>query len=616
MPSLRVRHSPGADSLTLAPVRQMMTSRPYEAASAAGGSRRFQTAILVAMVLAGAIALSPNNVDPDLWGHVQYAEDALVDGRLHRTATHTYTAADHRWINHENLSELALALGYRYLGARGLLIAKTLLGLAVLGLMIRAAMRRGVSLPVVCGFLLLVAAALTSFWAMRPQLSSFVLLALMVVLLEQAFRDWHDGQRVDYRWLLPLPLLFAVWANSHGAFVAGVCLLLAYLGARSLQALLRNRKDAAPTVLRLTCVGIVCAAATLLNPYGIELHAWLLESLRHPRPEISEWAAPKPSDAFFFPFVLLSVVGLAAWFGSRRRRDWTHGVLLALCLWQAASHSRHIALFAILAGFWIPVHLESLLRRLRQTKHTGDSPPEAIPAITERDPTTTSSRARWLLAAGLAGVFALLAFKLAWRLGDFPVEKESYPVGAVQFMAENDLSGRLVVAFNWAQYAIAALAPDVQVAFDGRFRTCYPQEVIDMHFDFLLGDIPGARYRTTPGPVDPTRVLHYGKPDLVLVDRRFAHSAGVMEEQQDDFVLLYQDALAQVWGRRSVYDAPSSPRYLASARRSITDRAPEGSVTWPALPERTKFRPVAQHADARPQAAKKHSDFHNGEEAS
>src|SRR5688572_20427679 len=83
-------------------------------AATAASNRWLERGFFAALLLACAIALSPNTVDPDLWGHVQYAEDALAEGTLHRKATHTYTAVGYPWVNHENLSEFALALGNRY----------------------------------------------------------------------------------------------------------------------------------------------------------------------------------------------------------------------------------------------------------------------------------------------------------------------------------------------------------------------------------------------------------------------------------------------------------------------------------------------------------------------
>ena len=183
----------------------------------------------------------------------------------------------------------------------------------------------------------------------------------------------------------------------------------------------------------------------------------------------------------------------------------------------------------------------------------------------------------------------LQSFALVRRLTDFPVDRSFYPVDAIQFMADRQLEGKLVVSFNWAQYSIAALAPDVQVAFDGRFRTCYPQEIVDMHFDFLLGEFGGKRCRSPrSGPVDGSRVLKFGSPDLVLLDRRYEESVAVMQREADkqnpEWVLIYRRPSCRIVGtRRSVRRSeqrallsgrcPSSGRRTAGWRRTVASAA-------------------------------------------
>lgn len=537
-------------------------------------SRWIQRGFLLAILLACGIALANNEPDPDLWGHVRYAQDALASGKLHRTATHTFTAEGYRWINHENLAELALAQGYELLGARGLVIAKATFGFIVLGLMIFASLKRGASLPVAGCYLLLTALTLSAFWAMRPQLASFLLLTAVVVLLNAAFAEWQSVQRIRFGFLWLLPPLFTVWTNSHGAFVAGVCLVSGYLGIRGIELIVRrDGGNGRKYYWHLVGIGSACWLFTLFNPYGMKLHLWLAESLGNPRPEITEWAAPRFSDEFFMPFVALSLLSLVALIGTRKKRDPAQLALLVLCFWQATCHVRHIALFAILAGFWVPVHLDSTLARFRRTNSSEPAKPMDL----------TGFR---VMGVALLFVFVLLFTKLSSRLSDFPVKKSKYPVAALQYIADHDLNGRLVVSFDWAQYALAALAPDTKVQFDGRFRTCYPQEVIDMHFDFLIGDSKENRCRAaSSGPFDATRILQHGEPNLILVDRRFRHSVNVMEQQQQDFVLLYQDSTAQVWGRTSVYDDPAGPNYLTPLQRKVTDEIQVGSVTWPAFPQ-------------------------------
>jgi hypothetical protein len=52
-------------------------------------------------------------------------------------------------------------------------------------------------------------------------------------------------------------------------------------------------------------------------------------------------------------------------------------------------------------------------------------------------------------------------------------------------------------------------------------------------------------------------------------------------------VLLYQDSLAQLWGRSTRYDDPQKSDYLPPENRDVTDALQAGFVPWPALPQTT-----------------------------
>jgi hypothetical protein len=262
---------------------------------------------------------------------------------------------------------------------------------------------------------------------------------------------------------------------------------------------------------------------------------------------------------------------------------------MTLTLWQSLSHVRHIPFFAIPFGFWMAIHVESVLRRFHIVRDETDRSGESASKMSRR-----MQRAFGALF-GLA--FLLLGFRLYVRLSEMPVERKDYPVAAFQYMADQDLQGRMVVTFNWAQYAIAAFGPrdhcgdrsdgGVLISFDGRFRTCYPQEVIDMNFDFVLGDLK-ARYRSPNSPpFDDERVLKSGDPELVLINREQPHGVNVMFRNQHGWTLLYQDRIAQLWGLASKYDDPRGVHYVPQDRRRITDDEQSGSVPWPALPVRS-----------------------------
>ncbi len=575
-------------------------------------TRWLDRAVVCATLLTCAIALAPNVPDPDLWGHVQYGRDWLAQG-FHTTATYTYTAEGYRWINHENLAELILAVGMDTFGPIGMLIAKCLAGVSVISLIMLQAKRAGVGMIAICVTSLLVAINLTYFWPMRPQLLSWLCYTLLLALLSWCFQGWeghswlhrlerngvdaapkapeYSSFRMRFLWFAPV--ILCVWANSHGGFVAGYCIFVAYLSLRGIEAYSCRGRESFGLLRRFAMMMIAGGLATLINPYGPGLHVWMFESLGTPRPEIMEWRAPEMFSTLMLPLWLMMFSWFAVLLLTRRSRDVTHLVILALTLWQSLSHVRHIPFFAIPFGFWMAIHVESVLRRFNIVRGDMDQQRETASKL--------SHRMQWCFGTVFTLAFMLLGFRLYVRISEMPVERKDYPVAAFQYIADQDLQGNMVVTFNWAQYAIAALGPrdhaddGLRVSFDGRFRTCYPQEVIDMNFDFVLGDLE-ARYRSPESPpFDDERALTFGAPEIVLINREQPHGVNVMFRNQDRWTLLYQDRIAQVWGLAAKYNDSRGRHYIATDRRKITDDEQTGTVPWPALPARVgQIRRLAQ----------------------
>ena len=577
---------------------QKMNSTSHES-NGSRGQNIMAGSIIMLTLLVSALAMAPNVADPDLWGHVQFGRDVLNAKAIPETNGFSFTSHDYRWINHENLSEVCLAWTVDNFGNQGLLWGKFLLSLFVISSLLVFNLRNGVGLIPTCILTTLVAWNLGYHWSFRPQLSSFVCYTCLLILLQYCFVGWrgkwvfpfaqsfkrndantelnYSLSRLRFLWLAGL-ILF-VWANSHGGYVAGLCLFIAYLGCRGIEVALSSRPHANKLLARFAMMGGVAVLATLVNPYSYRLPLWLLESLGSPRPEILDWSSSQLLSLVGFKFWALVIAAVVAIAGSRKSLDFTECFLLVITLWQALSHFRHVPFFAIAAGFFIGPHLNSVLQRLQGQASS--------------DWQFNSLKSKIATATLVVLMFGALCIRLGDRLSQIKVERNQFPVDAFQFMSEQRLGGRLVVTYDWAQYAIGVfgvrenLRPGqalTEVAFDGRFRTCYPQEIVDMHFDLLFGD-KTERHRS-PGskPIDPTRVLRYGAPNLVLIKRKGELSESVMETQTEHWVLLYEDQVAQLWGQRKIYDNPSSPTYISPEQRIRSDVKPLGYVEWPAMP--------------------------------
>ena len=582
----------------------MVLTQPHLSAVSADTARWFDRGVLLAIVLAASVALSFNEADPDLWGHIQYGRDALTSG-LPATTTYSYIAEDYPWINHEILAELALAIANDTFGGTGLLLLKAAFGVGVLAMMIWSAVKQRTGLLATAVVVLLAAMGLSNHWTLRPQLFSYVSFTLLLALLSWCFEGWEGTWQLRWPWRKPgtldesqplvyssfrmrflwlVPILMMLWANAHGGFLAGYCVFVAYLGLRSVEAFCRRGWDAAALVRRFALMAIAAGLATFINPYSFRFHIWLYHDLAVPRPEILEWRAPDFMDPADLPFALLIGLAVVAVAASRRQRDFTQLVILSLILWQSLVHLRHVAFFAIAVGLWLSPHVDSALQRVKVAK-PGASMFDSI-----------GMGARWASAVGLAVAYLACGTQLFWQLRELRVDRESYPVSAFQYIGREGLTGRMFVTFNWAQYSLAAFGPrqpggeGLLVHVDGRCRTSYSQQMLDEHFDFLMGPVPPEmRYRgPDSGPVDRQLALSHGNPDLVLINRNQLPSVEVMQQNRDQWTLLYQDSLVQLWGRMSKYGDPQSPAFIPAERRVLGDEPQRGYVSWPALP---KYQP-------------------------
>jgi hypothetical protein len=483
--------------------------------------------IVHALWIATALRLLlPSFADPDLWGHLLFGS-LLLSGTLPAVNGFAYTAADHPWMNHEILAEVSMAAVYNLGGAPGLVTLKVAIGLATLLIVWRTARRRSddavaSSIATAAG-----ASIMAPGLMIRPQI--FTLLFLAAVVAELAKHDYRPRGRV---WLLPL--LVAIWVNTHGGVIAGVG--LAGAGVLTALAWRLRRRTVAPGEILRSCVFLaLLAGALLLNPYGVALVRFLFLDVT-PHVPITEWAPVTLTDLSFPLFKVLLLVAAAQCLRGRTRPEET--VVLALAAVAALTHQRHIPLFAIVAtplaattiaelahacGTWVPAH--AVRRGL------------------------TAAAALQLALAGITGV---------QTGGRIVVDPWTYPVQALRFLAQNDIAGNVALPFRWGEYALWSLPPGSRVAVDGRFTTAYPDDLLAAAWRFMSGE-----------PEWDTLLTDY-PTDIVVADRRQAPA--VLLRNHEDWEYVYSDPVSVVFIRRVPAQAETLARF--SAKQLRYDDAP------------------------------------------
>jgi len=450
----------------------------------------------MALLVLAVLIIRPTIADPDLWGHLRFGLDTLELHSVCRADTYSYLTAGQRWINHEWLSEVLFALAYSATGAAGLNLLRLAAGFGTLAICYRWLSRRVENAVLL--LLLVLPVIHYGLATVRPQLFTYLLFAIVLSALVLA----EEGR---WRRLWLLPALFALWANLHGGFLAGLAVVFVW----GVVHLAWNR---GADWQRIVPVCLLCALATLLNPYGAELPAFLLRTAVGPRADIGEWQPLRLLSVAGGVYTLLLALAVIGLLRSRRTRALPLVAVFAMLAPVPLVAVRHLPLFGLGVLMLAGEHMGDVgAKVLGRVKGAGVA--AALPLV-------------------MAVVLGVVNFGnvTALRIGEGGLV---YPAAAVASLKASGAVGNMVVPFDWGEYVIWHLGPRVKVSMDGRRETVYSDEVrrADLRFRF--------------GEKDWDALLERPPADVALVVRHSA--ADKLMRLKPGWVLAYEDAVAAVF---------------------------------------------------------------------
>lgn len=429
---------------------------PAPASAPATAVDRILPAIAALVVFAAAFHTL---IDPDIWFHLAAGRWILAHG-IPRVDPFSYPSAGQPYVDLHWLFQIVVRGIHTLAGEAGLILFATLVILATYGLVYRLA-RREAPAPLAAGLTALGAILASERMSPRPEIVSFLLLAVTAWLV----RRHREGSRRAW-WILPL--VFVLWVNSEGLFV---------LGYLALGAGLLASKDAWRD-RRLWLSAALCVAAAFVNPWFAEgaLHPFVLftrisRELPIYSQTIGEFRGPFQDEAMhpaaaLFPWYLgLIALALAA------RGRWPRlGEIVALgaLVYLALSARRNLALLPllatpILAGWLAQGELTAAVRR-RFWIRRPDAVRRRLAAV-----------AAALLVLGLAGylhgivtnrIYARAETNRRFGAGRAPVD---FARGAASFLNEHRIEGPLFETFAAGSYFTWAV-PSQKVFIDGRLE--------------------------------------------------------------------------------------------------------------------------------------------------
>jgi len=462
------------------------------------------------VLLFGFISFSNFEADPDFYGHLTVGERILADQAIPQTNDYSYTEPEHEWINQYWLAEIIFAVIFMIGGTPALLIFQWLMGGLIILLLLSLVNKETPGISEFTLFLVLVTSiGLIRFGlSLRPQI--FTYLNTVILLQFLASNKIHRKQ------LIYLPLLFVFWVNVHGAVIAGLGIFLIWATVELLKHLRHAwwfRREF-PKLLLLS--GLILFA-TLINPYGIQLHQflWFANTLDHRF--LMEWQALDwtNSSNLFFKLAFPIWLGLVMYqFRKKLYLNHFYTLLTIVTAILAIQHIRHIPFF----GIAFPLAVALPLNHLFQNK--GEALILFWNQIYHRweilNPGKQISLGLLVLATVVIGLLPPSGLRL--------MVNPTYPLAHVKFIQEQGWQGRLLNEYDWGYYLIRELDSRFQIAIDGRYETAYSITKTQAYLDFIT---------------NPTHNLAYldsCKADLALL--RSTMTPARIVGTHDDWVLI------------------------------------------------------------------------------
>jgi hypothetical protein len=329
-----------------------------------------------------------------------------------------------------------------------------------------------------------------------------------------------------------------VWVNAHGGYVIGIALLITFCIAEWLNASLMGGDDKTLHDLRrLTLMAVLTVLASLCNPYFVSHWAYPFEVMgMQATAFISEWQSPDFHELSGRLFLLVVGSFCLLQIYRARKPDITELVVPGLFIVAGFTSIRHF----VLALMAMSVFAAPALR-------DGVQFPGRLPASVARLCAAWRARAAQSKPIGRAegplnlAIAAMLTLAMAAyyptaRAAEVEKIRTSLPVGAVQFILDKGITGRMFNSYGFGGYLIHHLYPQQRVFIDGR-ADMYGDAFVKEYINISEGQPRWAqlfdKYRidyVVCTPTAPIRQLLLTRGDFRLVFEDEASSVLVKNE--------------------------------------------------------------------------------------
>jgi hypothetical protein len=315
--------------------------------------------------------------------------------------------------------------------------------------------------------------------------------------------------------------MFIIWVNLHGGVLAGLGIFLAWvISFIGIGALKKGRLDLLSASNRqILIVFVLSLMGTLVNPYGPKLLIFLLGTATVPRPDISEWNPVSYASLDGGAYIVLLTFYLGGLIFSARERSPTLVILFLCSAILPIIARRHTPLFGLTAVVLVADHAGDVWKRWLSRINSSE---------------VSQKRLVKFSITGLnVGVALVLVIASIGNLECPRLTKGYYPVRAVHLLKHSGVAGNLAVHFDWGEYALWHLSPNIKVSVDGRRETVYSEEIYRQNLNFMSGRS------------EWNKILEAYPTEMVLISKKFP--VFNLMKLKPGWELIYEDPVSALF---------------------------------------------------------------------
>ena len=411
--------------------------------------------------------------DGDTGWHIRAGQYILAHHAVPTVDLFSFSRAGAPWFAWEWLTDVMYAALFQMGGLKAIVLASGLMIGLFATIVLRYTLWRGAHMLVALFTTLLAAGAASMHFLARPHLFTLLLVPVCFWVLEA-------DRRTKTRWLWALIPITAVWANLHGGFVIFLALIALLVAGTALEAWLGAPHW--PAVRRYGLLLLGCSLASVINPYGVQLHIHIFEYLRADwiKNIVQEFQAPTFRNEGQLQYEALLVGGLIAIGFLVRKRRCTEALWILFLAHASLISVRHAPIYAAVAAPFIACELSewwsasaARMKKSQAWRILHQLGTDLSPGFRR----TSVWPALFILA------LVLMDAPLKWPR-DFP--SVMFPTAMIHQHADLVATGRLLTTDQWGDYIIYSYYPRQKVYVDGR-SDFYGETLANQYLHLLQG---------------------------------------------------------------------------------------------------------------------------------